>query len=260
MRIIGDYLWVEPATKTSKANIKRELEVEDEDLSIPFWGPDIRKTCDIFNLSPIQRMSLRKGEAQKKYVERSLVTAWIEERKSIRRHRENVISLIDDVSTDLHKLFLQDRRYRRKAERTVESDIIPHMDGSTLLWLDVILKAKKDFLKLHADPRRIQEWWDDVTPEDLLEEDGTVKRGKEEVWLYVTARDFLLDDSYTIDLDEPDCNQGVSLEDLLDYLVESFGGKSLDSSFINPSISHLRAQIAKATGDPKLIAIYCAEE
>ena len=260
--IKNDYLVVIPATQTGTNSLLKDTRVKKDDLCISFWGSEqIRKTSELFGLSAKERMSLYQGQTLRKYIKRSLLITWAEEQKECREHREYIIEQIDVVSKALHKLFLKDKRLQRKAQAHVKSGILPFMDGSTLLWLNVILASKKDFLRLHGDPRRASEW-EQLRPEDLIEEDGSVKRGLDEAWQYITSRDFLLDDEYLIDIGDPieGTQKPVNLEQLLSWLIETCRGRSLDSSILDPSIEHLRAKLARASGDPKLIILYCKTE
>jgi hypothetical protein len=98
-----------------------------------------------------------------------------------------------------------------------------------------------------------------MKPQDLLDETGCVKRGNEEAWAYITARDFLFDDTYLIDIGDPaDKNsKAINCEDLLDNLIENCKGRKLDSSIVDPSIEHLRTSLSRKSGDPRLIELYC---
>jgi hypothetical protein len=257
--IKNDYLFIVPIYPSGRKTVMRDAAARQEDLLIQFWGKEqIRKVCDLLKLSAKERMGLYRGDSIARYVKRSLLTIWVEEQKDQRQHREQVIEKLELVSKALHKLFLRDKRLHKKALEHVKSGILPFMDGSTTLWLSVIISSKKDFLRLHGDPRRILEW-EHLELEDLIEEDGTVKRGLDDAWQYFTSKGFLLDDEYLVDIGNPeeDTQKPVNLEQLLSWLIETCRGRSLDSSIVDPSIEHLRSELAKDSGDPKLIAIYC---
>jgi len=242
LRFSDDYFTARVSSSFGKLQTKKRVECLDADLTARFWGRDsIQKIQDVLGLTTSEKISLRNGQTLGKYIPQTLMESWVRQRKEARVKREDTVRRIEKVLTALHKLFLKDRRYRRAAQGQVSSDIMPYMDGSTLLWLSVILSAKKDFLRYHDDPDR-----------DEIED-------------YKTARDFLLDEDYHIDLDLPeqrDKGKGkfVNLRDLLDFCIENCRGRKLDTGLIDPSTEHLRSSLAKAAGDPKLIAKYCREK
>ncbi len=262
VRMINGYLRIIIKTAYGKETIAQVCSAETNDLDLFFWGDtQVREIQDSIGLSPKERTLLIKGNTLGKYAPRSMVEYWVNKKKEATAVREASILRTDEVLRELHKLFLRERRMAKSNSKRVSSVIIPCMDGSTLLWLNVILGAKKEFLRGHDDPRRIDEW-DTMTPWDLLDEPDHVKRGYEEAWAYITARDFLFDDNYLIDLGDPyDKNsKGINCADLLDNLIENCKGRKIDSSFVDPSISHLRASLSKKSGDPKFIKLYCKKE
>ena len=262
VNMVRGYLRVKIRTKYGRRTAKAACKASKSDLNLIFWGDEqVRAVQDGIGLSAQERTLVAEGDVLGKYAPRELIETWIKDRKAARLQREKSIQFTEKVLRDLHKLFLRERRQSKAITDRVHSGIIPFMDGSTLLWLNVILAAKKDFLRGHDDPRRIDEW-DLLTPQDLLDESGGVKRGNEEAWAYVTARDFLFDDNYRIDLGNPEdgSNKSVNCEDLLDNLIESCNNKKTDSTFVDPSMAHLRASLSRKSGDPKLIEIYCKKE
>jgi hypothetical protein len=215
---------------------------------------------DLFNqikLSKIQEKSLFFQKSLKIEIRHNIIRGFFENQIKIDKKRLESIANVEKVQRNLQRLFLRDYRIRKEHNDFVKSDIIPSMDGSTLLWLGVILSAKKDFLKGYNNPKRISEW-DLLNPRDLQEEDGTIKRGNEEPWSYITARDFLFDDNYRIDLGDPYSSRDktVNCKELLEFLIEICNSKELDSSLLDPSMKHLRRSLAQESGDPKLVSIY----
>ena len=256
------YLRVNIRTKYGRKTAQKTCKAKEQDLDLIFWGDEqVRKVQDTIGLSPAERTLVAEGDTLGKYAPREAIDQWILEKKETRIKREISIERTQKVLDELHKLFMRERRQSKSITDHVHSGILPFMDGSTLLWLNVILAAKKDFLRGHNDPRRIDEW-DLLTPADLLDENGSIKRGNEEAWAYITARDFLFDDGYFIDLSGPDDEKVKSLncEDLLDNLIENCNSRATDSTFVDPSIRHLRASLSKKSGDPKLIELYCKEK
>lgn len=252
MYLEADYLLVSPLNPDDEAALKSSLEAKDSDLIIPFWGEGIREALDEFDVPVSRRRSLRDGAEFHKGLEVETLRRWVVAQKEAREHREEVISAVDKTQLELSRLFTREKRVECAEHERVASAILPYMDGSTVLWLSVILSAKKDFLRLHEDPRRIPEW------EEL--HTNSPAGISEDAWVYITARDFIFRDDYYIDLDDPiskKLGQAVTLDDLLSWLVETCKSHAVDSSFVNPSIEHFRAQVARATGDPKLITKYC---
>lgn len=260
--MVRGYLKINIRTKYGKRIIREACDAKNSDLNLIFWGEQkVKGIMKTLKLSRNERRLISEGDTLGKYAPRQHLEEWVEETKQHRIRREASLKYTEDVLNKLHKLFLRERRQLKSITERVNSGIIPFMDGSTLLWLNVILSAKKDFLRGHCDPRRVDEW-DLLKPQDLLDENGVVKRGNEEAWAYVTARDFLFDDNYFIDIGNPykGEDKAVNCEDLLDNLIENCNSRMTDSTFIDPSISHLRASLSKKSGDPMLIETYCKKE
>jgi hypothetical protein len=250
--MIRGYLRVKIRTKYGRETALVACNAKEEDLNLIFWGDkQVRRVQDLIGLSRYERTLVAEGSTLGKYASRPCIERWVTERKEFRIAREESIERTEKALRDIHKLFLKEQRMSKAITSRVNSDIISSMDGSTLLWLNVILAAKKDFLKGHEDSRRIDEW-DLLVPQDLLDQVGNVKRGNEEAWAYITARDFLFSDQYYINIGSKDIN----CKDLLDTLIESCNNKQNCVSIIDPSIKHLRASLAKKSGDPKLIELY----
>jgi len=235
-------------------------------MLLPLYGEDISQAKEEMQLTEKESAALLSGEALSKRMPRDTIEKWVIENKERREKREDVLRRLEKVLKALHKLFLREKRSQKYTTEFVKSDIIAYMDGSTLLWLSVIASAKKEFLKLHDDPRRIESW-DSASPMDLCSPNGEVKRGFEDAWAYLTARDFLLDDSYEIDIDCPKevdeklvSTKSVNLETLLEYLIENCKNREIEAGIIDPSVNHLRRSLAKASGDPYLIAKYCKDK
>lgn len=262
LHMVRGYLRVKIRTKYGRKTAKKSCKAKDSDLNLIFWGDEqVREVQDAIGLSPHERTLVAEGDTLGKYAPRECIDKWIEDRKQARIAREKSIEYTQSILDELHKLFMRERRQSKAITDRVHSGIIPFMDGSTLLWLNVILAAKKDFLRGHDDPRRVDEW-DLLKPQDILDESGGVKRGNEEAWAYITARDFLFDDGYRIDLGDPsdDKDKSVNCEDLLDNLIENCKGRAKDSAFVDPSMDHLRASLSKKSGDPRLIELYCKKK
>lgn len=262
VRMIRGYLLIKIRTKYGRTTAQGSCQAEESDLDLIFWGDEqVRKVQDSLKMSPNERTLVAEGDTLGKYASREYIEEWIKEKKARRLEREKSLSFTEGVLNKLHKLFMRERRQLKSVTDRVNSGIIPSMDGSTLLWLNVILSAKKDFLRGYEDSRRLEEW-DTLSPKDLLDESGSVKRGNEEAWAYITARDFLFDDNYFIDLGSPweGVDKSVNCEDLLDNLIENCNSREKDSTFIDPSMTHLRSSLARKSGDPRLIEIYCKKE
>lgn len=252
------YLRIKIKTPYGIKTATKKCSAQKEDLNLIFWGEESVKAAQKkIGMSGREKRLVAEGDTLGKYISRNVIHEWILEKKNIRKQREESIQQTELVLRALHKLFLKERRQEKAIGSRVRSGIIPFMDGSALLWLSVILAAKKDFLKGHDDPRRIDEW-DMLDPCDLLDVSGGVKRGSEDAWAYVTARDFLFNDDYHIDLGNPDegIDKSVNCETLLDNLIETHSSRESAATFIDPSMSHLRSSLSKKSGDPRLIALY----
>ncbi len=249
---------------------------KERDLQTSLWGEEqlLEIAMSQARLPGWERTRLMEGGLVEATLPVVTLSNWASVQLETRLEREASISRTDKVMTALHKLFLREKRMSKAALGRVDSDILPHMDGSTLLWLGVILSAKKDFLRGHQD-------------EDLESED------------YRFAYGFLFNDNYTVIIEPdmepcPDCNaEGLhykidpprektdppcptcngfhkyggwipadtgkesNLEGILDTLIENCNSRSIDSSFVDPSITHLRASLAKKSGDSRLITLFC---
>ncbi len=261
-RAVNGYLLVTVKSDHGRKQVLSSCNAEEEDLCLIFWGDEqLKHVEDHLSISTKEKRLMIRGEEFIKHADITTINNWVLNQKQIRLRREESLLFTQKVLDDLHKLFLRERRESNSIANRVNSGIIPYMDGSTLLWLNVILSAKKDFLKGHNDPRRIDEW-ETLLPADLLDGLGGVKRGNEEAWIYITARDFLFDDNYFIDLGDPSegKDRSVNCDDLLDNLIENCNSKQTDSTFVDPSIKHMRSSLSKMSGDPKLINLYYKEK
>ncbi len=255
--MIRGYLCIKVKTAYGLATIKYHSDLQDEDLNLTFWGDkQVKEIQDIIGLSQYEKILITGGEVLGKYIDRTILRSLAHKKKENRIKREESISRTEKSLRALHKLFLRERRQIKEVNNRTNSGILPFMDGSTLLWLGVILSAKKDFLKGHDDPRRLSEW-DTLNSLDLLDSAGNIKRGNEEAWAYITARDFLFDDSYYIDFDYPRSNKSLNCTDLLESLVDNCSSIKIDATLVDPSMTHLRSSLSKKSGDPKLIELYC---
>jgi hypothetical protein len=251
------YLKIMIKESSYKKQTLKTLRVEKEDLHVMFWGDEsVHSVMNLIGFLPSEKVSLVEGDVLEKSVPTMSLAEWIKNNKQIRLRRRKSINSIEKLLSELFDLSYEKIIKSKKTCKIKDSDIISFMDGSARLWLEVISSAKKDFLKGCEDPRRIEEW-ESLNPFDLLDESGNVKRGAEEAWTYVTARDFIFDDNYKINIGDPKDNKTVNYEDLLEYLIEVCQGRSIDASVLDPSIKQARREIARKSGDPKLIAIYC---
>jgi len=260
---IEEYLVITIRTKRGRQEIREVTKAQKEDLSLSFWGDEKKKVEETLLLSKKDIEKIQLGETVGKYAPRVLVESWVREQKEIRNHREKSIQNIDNLLKSIHKLFLKEKRILDRAEDCVNSDILPHMDGSAYLCLCVIVaSALKEFLKGHGDPRRIKEW-EALSVYDLIDREGKIERGQEDAFSYLSAKGLLFDDDYQIDFDSPEKiekgeAQTISCKDLLESVVEVYKIRGIPA--YNPSIESLRSSTARSSGDPKLIALYCDED
>jgi len=181
-----------------------------------------------------------------------LVQEWKEQ-------KTRLLEEIDEAKRFMHKMALRDDRLVKKAKNWTACDIVNWMDGSILLWFSVILSAKRDFIEYYDYPNR----W--------------------EIKDFVTAYGLLFRDDYriTIDCALPHqckkCTRGevegklckicggrgikyekkgreVNLEELLEFCIEACSSKKVEVSFLDPSVQHLRKNLALAVGNQKLAA------
>jgi len=233
---------------------------QKEDLDFLFWGErSITAILDLLKITQPEKKLLYSNDELGKRISSDIILSWARKNKSAREKRDESIKATELVLSQLHKQFLREDRQIKNAAKVQTSDIITKMDGSALLWLCVILSAKKDFLIGHSDQRRLTKW-ERLKPIDLLDENGVLKREFNDAWDYLTAREFLFNDEYTIDIgdrtDNEDGFKQINCRDLLENIIDVCSGKEVDSSFVNPSIEHLRSTLAEKSGDPKLISLY----
>jgi len=221
--------------------------------TFPFRKLDY-KNSPISYLSEKQIVRLKKDKQLRKRVPWDWLVILASEKKRQKDLRAKSIETAENSLTELHKLFLRDSRYEKKASfhpDTQKSGIIPHMDGSVLLWLSVILSAKRDFLIGIDDPRRA-EHWELMDLRETLDENWNVIKGTEDAYSYLSAKAFLFDDTYRISFDNPNdptfSGKTITCRELLDVITSTS-----DGAIINPDIEHLRSSVAKLSGDPILI-------
>ena len=256
-----EYLNIRIRTESTIELIISSAEVfQKEDLNFLFWGErSITLILDFLKITQQEKRLLYSNNELGKRIPSKIILSWARKNKLVREKRVASIEATELVLSQLHKQFLREDRQIKNAAKVETSDIITKMDGSALLWLCVILSAKKDFLIGHSDQRRLSKW-EHLKPIDLLDEDGVLKREFNDAWDYLTAKEFLFNDEYTIDIgdrtDNEDGFKQINCRDLLENIIDICSGQEVDSSFVNPSIEHLRSTLAEKSGDPKLISLY----
>lgn len=250
------YLEVHVVDAIQRLIIRTTCYAVDSDLRVSLWINDLP---DELEVSEEEYKALSDGKSLARKLDWYILRPWVTLQKQSRIIREGTLKGLESLLEKLSKLDDKEDEALSGRKERVSSDIIPSMDGSVDLWIRVLASAQRDFLRGYRDPERAEEW-DMIAQEDLLDENGEVKRGQEEAWNFVTARDFLLDDDYYISFDSPEAMENgtgkeINCRDLIEWLIEVGAGPSI----LDPSIEHLRARIAKASGDPQLISIYCKD-
>jgi len=241
-RLEDKYLEVTPATKSGRNYLLRSCQARPDDLTYRVWIRDYEQLPVVrqrVGITAKDWQALQRGGEVVHLVPRLLMEGWVLAQKEARECRERVVRDIERTILALNRLFLKESRNLAGKDR-VECATIQSMDGSVLLWLAIILSAKLDFLKYHWRPDR------------------------EEIPDYVTARGFIFDDDYRIAFDSPErleagIGQTVSPAELIGLTLEATASRGLTPEVIYPSIHHLRATVARDSGDPQLIAIYCKD-
>jgi hypothetical protein len=135
------YLRISVRKPGQRAAIKKLCAAEEKDLELLFWGETkVREIQNLMLLSRRERVLLAEGDTLGKRAPRKEIEEYIREKKQARLIREKSIIQTEKVLRELHKLFLRERRAAKATSRRVSSVIIPYMDGSTLLWLNVAQK------------------------------------------------------------------------------------------------------------------------
>lgn len=248
LKIQDGYLLIEVRSESVRQTLIKSVNATQDDMIIYIWGEDkIRDLLSLAEVTTKQRLQIRNGQTIGKYLPFSKVEEFVIERRDFRLKRDDVIARIDKVLKALNRFFLKELRRLKKAREfiklqdSINPAIIHCMDGSALLWLNAILAAKKDFLRWHYDPH------------------------KEEIEDYVSARLFLLDDTYHVLMDGPESLEAgtakyVNLRDILGLCMEQCKRMDLGPLWaVEPSVEQLRASLARASGDPKLIALLCKD-
>jgi hypothetical protein len=212
------YLWIRPGTTHGYSLIGKALphSVRD-DTQIQVWSKSAKKAIlDRVALSNRETIRLGRGEFLHKRIPIEDVLPLVRRNCKTRAFREIALQKSEETQHELHKLYLREERARRRNPPLVSSDIITAMDGSKRLWLMMLITAKSDFLEYHSNPE-FRAKWGETEPGDLLDAQGKLRRGLEDVYTYVTAKGLLFDDDYEINVDPemipcPQCNPLGSLD------------------------------------------------
>lgn len=238
----GEYLVLQISSRRERLSRELGIDLEKEDMIIHFWGH--QKIREVLSSAPIttkERQSLRRGGVVRCLYPQELLPEWVLKRQRIRANIDRINDRIDTVCNELSRFCSRQEKLRERAQFITSSDTIPYMDGSALFWLSMILTAKKDFLKFY---------WD---PEKYSNED------------YLGAAGFLFDDDYHIPFDSPEemaTGHGVyiNMRDLLGLCMEQYARSDTgDICPVEPSADQLRASVARATGDERLISKFCIQ-
>lgn len=233
---MNKYLYIEPKTPSFLSNF---IDATKEDFIIQNWdGNDIYYPLKHL-FTPKQKKSLLDGNKIGILVPREFVSARIVDNIEQRKHR---LILIDRASLAIRQMKKQDTAEDQAVTKNKQQDLssgldkqktIDYLDGSLKLWLTVLVMAKKDFLE---NCTKINRWSD----EDFL-----------------SAYGFLFRDDFTIPFGGTEEAPGeINLRELLNLLIEVCEIRDLSFPASENSIETLRANLAEASGDPRLIKKY----